>query len=246
MAYRALDSAQIIGTLQQLVRRIEERFPGAGLAAVARELLALSSFCAKEAEALEKPHWPIRGATGILILIVIVLSGVLLVRPWIDGTPLDFANVGDYLQALESIINEIVFLGIAVWFLGSLEARAKRRRALSALHQLRSIAHVVDMHQLTKDPHHLLGELPPTDASPKHRAMTQAELGRYLDYCSEMLSLTSKVAALFVQGSNDPQILAAVDEVSGLTNGHSSKLWQKLTILDAEYLAAGGKRAVPA
>lgn len=46
MAYRALDSAQIIATLQQLVRRIEERFPGAGLAAVARELLALSSFCA--------------------------------------------------------------------------------------------------------------------------------------------------------------------------------------------------------
>ena len=76
--------------------------------------------------------------------------------------------------------------------------------------------------------------------------MTQAELGRYLDYCSEMLSLTSKVAALFVQGSNDPHVLAAVDEVSGLTNGLSSKIWQKLTILDAEFLATGGTRAVPA
>lgn len=245
MAYRALDSAQIIGTLQQLARRIEERFPGAGLAAVAKELLALGSFCATEAEALEKPHWPIRGAAGVLILIVIIVSGFLLVRPWIDGTPLDFENGGDYLQVLESIINEIIFLGIAVWFLGSLEGRAKRRRALAAIHQLRSIAHVVDMHQLTKDPHHLLGELPPTAASPT-RAMTQTELGRYLDYCSEMLSLTSKVAALFVQGSNDPHVLAAVDEVSGLTIGLSSKIWQKLTILDAEFLATRGKRAVPA
>lgn len=246
MAYRALDSALIISTLQQLVRRIEERFPGAGLTAVGGELLALSRFCATEAEALEKPHWPIRGMTGVLILGVILLSGFLLLQPWIDGTPLAFDNAGDYLQALESIINEIVFLGIAIWFLGSLEARMKRRRALAALHQLRSIAHVVDMHQLTKDPHHLLGELPATAASPPPRAMTQSELGRYLDYCSELLSLTSKVAALFVQGWNDPHVLAAVDEVSSLTNGLSSKIWQKLTILDAEFLATRHKQAASA
>ena len=58
-----------------------------------------------------------------------------------------------------------------------------------------------------------------------------------------MLSLTNKVAALFVQRSNDPQVLAAVDEVSGLTVGLSSKIWQKLTILDAEILAARVRRA---
>jgi hypothetical protein len=32
-------------------------------------------------------------------------------------------------------------------------------------------------------------------------------------------------------------MLAAVDEVSGLTVGLSSKIWQKLTVLDAELLA---------
>jgi len=68
-------------------------------------------------------------------------------------------------------------------------------------------------------------------------------LGRYLDYCSEMLSLANKVAALFVQRMNDPQVLAAVDEVSGLTNGLSSKIWQKLTILDAEMQARRGRLA---
>ena len=41
------------------------------------------------------------------------------------------------------------------------------------------------------------------------------------------------VAALFVQELNDPHVLAAVDEVSGLTNGLSQKVWQKLTILEA-------------
>ncbi len=238
MAYRSLSSEQIITTLEGLTRRIDERFPGAGLSAVGKELLALSRFCAAEADELGKPHWPIRITTIVLIVIVVALSVLLFVRPWIDGTPVAFANISDYLQALEAAINEVVFLGIAIWFLGSLEGRQKRRRALAAIHQLRSIAHVLDMHQLTKDPHQLLVETPDEDpgALPE-RVMTQAELGRYLDYCGDMLSLSNKVAALFVQRSNDPQVLAAVDEVSGLTNGLSSKIWQKLTILDAEMLA---------
>ena len=38
--------------------------------------------------------------------------------------------------------------------------------------------------------------------------MSQPELGRYLDYCSELVALSSKVAALFVQHFNDPIVLA--------------------------------------
>ena len=87
------------------------------------------------------------------------------------------------------------------------------------------------MHQLTKDPDQVLSRQPDTASSPQ-RTMTADELGRYLDYCSELLSLSSKIAALFVQRSNDPLVLAAVDEVSGLTNGLSAKIWQKLTILE--------------
>jgi hypothetical protein len=244
MAYRSLNSAQIITTLERLTKRIDDRFPGAGLSAVAKEFLALGRFCAAEADELGKPHWPIRIAAVLLIVIVVALSVLLFARPWMDGTPVTFASIGDYLQALEAAINEVVFLGIAIWFLTSLEARQKRRRALAAIHQLRSIAHVVDMHQLTKDPHQLLIESSDEDLGPPtDRVMTQADLGRYLDYCGDMLSLSNKVAALFVQRSNDPQILAAVDEVSGLTNGLTSKIWQKLTILDAEMLARRGRVA---
>lgn len=231
MAYRSLDSEKILATLEKLSHRIDERFPRSGLSAVARELEALGRFCATEAEHLSKPHWPIRAGAGLLIVGVLVFSVFLLMQPFRAGTPLDFGTTGDYLQAVESVINEAVFLGIAVWFLASLEGRVKRRRALSAIHQLRSIAHVVDMHQLTKDPHQLLAEPDDTASSPV-RTMTRAELARYLDYCSELLSLDSKVAALFVQTLNDEHVLAAVDEVSGLTNGLSQKIWQKLTILE--------------
>ena len=58
------------------------------------------------------------------------------------------------------------------------------------------------------------------------------DLGRYLDFCSELLSLTSKVAATLVQDFDDAVVLAGVNEVEELTTGLSGKIWQKITILE--------------
>jgi len=69
-------------------------------------------------------------------------------------------------------------------------------------------------------------------ASSPRRSMPRFELSRYLDYCSELLSLTSKVAALYVQDSQDPVVLDAVNDVETLTTGLSGKIWQKIMILD--------------
>ena len=62
--------------------------------------------------------------------------------------------------------------------------------------------------------------------------MTPPELGRYLDYCSELLSVTSKLAALLVQYFNDEVLLGAVNEIETLTTGLSGKIWQKIRLLD--------------
>jgi hypothetical protein len=137
----------------------------------------------------------------------------------------------ELVQVTESAINDVVFLGIAIFFLMTVEGRLKRRIALKRIHQLRSIAHIVDMHQLTKDPDRLTVEQPDTASSPV-RTMTRAQLGRYLDYCSELLSLTGKVAALFVERFNDSVVLQAVNEIEDLTTGLSRKIWQKITILE--------------
>ncbi len=110
--------------------------------------------------------------------------------------------------------------------------RIKRKRALKAIHELRALAHVIDMHQLTKDPEQLLSRVKGTPSSPK-RTLSAPELIRYLDYCSEMLSLIGKLAALYVQKFDDPVALAAVNEVEDLTTGLSRKIWQKIMILNA-------------
>ncbi len=86
------------------------------------------------------------------------------------------------------------------------------------------------MHQLTKDPESYFA--PQTSTGTKKRSMTPFELNRYLDYCSESLALISKIAALYVQGFQDPVLLDAVDDVEDLTAGFSRKIWQKITILE--------------
>jgi len=92
------------------------------------------------------------------------------------------------------------------------------------------MAHIIDMHQLTKDPERAVGQGPATESSPQLQ-LSSFELGRYLDYCREMLSLTGKVAALYVQDFEDGVALQAVNEIEDLTTGLSQKIWQKMMIL---------------
>ena len=62
-------------------------------------------------------------------------------------------------------------------FLVTLEVRLKRRRALAAIHELRAMAHIIDMHQLTKDPDRIGTDEGPRMAS--GRLMSADEVSRY-------------------------------------------------------------------
>ncbi|UCC72167.1 MAG: hypothetical protein JSV86_17640 [Gemmatimonadota bacterium] len=55
-------------------------------------------------------------------------------------------------EALEAGGNLLIFVGLLLVFLVTLEGWIKQRRALHALRDLRALAHIVDMQQLTKDP----------------------------------------------------------------------------------------------
>src|ERR1700743_1503967 len=73
----------------------------------------------------------------------------------------------------------------------------------------------------------------------RRRPQNPAELIRYLDHCSDLLALLSKVAALYVQDFDDPVTLSAVNEIENLTNGISRKIWQKIMIFDRILTPAG-------
>jgi hypothetical protein len=225
--YTSLNADRIVITVERLTVRIGERFPHSSLYNLAQQVIAVAYKARDEAKEIPQPIIWVRLATVLLIL---VLIGLIVASFWLVEAPVGRVNLFDYLQAVESLINDTVFIGVAVFFLARRETHLKQQRALKALHQLRSLAHIVDMHQLTKDPEVLRPKTLLTPASPRHE-LTPFELGRYLDYCSEMLSLLGKLAALYVQDFDDPVVLASVNDIESLTTGLSRKIWQKLMVL---------------
>ncbi|HAD15235.1 MAG TPA: hypothetical protein DCF33_22645 [Saprospirales bacterium] len=230
--FTILRAEAIMKTIDQLELRIAERFPESGLLGVCQEFKLVAVRSEELARKLEGPIWPVRLAAVIASTLLIGLVSWALGQ-LLRNFKLDASGILHLLQTTESAINELIFLGLAIFFLVNLEARLKRRSALKALHRLRSIAHVIDMHQLTKDPaFHLSGnKISETQHSPK-RNLTRHQLMRYLDYCSELLALNSKIAALFAQNTDDREILNTVNDLEQLVQGLSAKVWQKIMILD--------------
>ncbi|MDX1390042.1 MAG: hypothetical protein R3344_12680 [Acidobacteriota bacterium] len=228
MPYQSLNPEKITATVRTLHRRIQERFPDTGLAAVCGELVGLAEKAGVATDSLTRPMIALRFVSGLLAGVIVAGLGLMI---FTLSTPEEGFTLVEFVQTLEAGINDVVLIGVGIFFLVSIERRLKRRKVLSAISELRSIAHIIDMHQLTKDPQHALRKLVDTPASPR-RVFDREALSRYLDYCSEMLSLTGKIAALYVQKFDDSVVLASVNEVEALTTGLSGKIWQKLVILE--------------
>ncbi|MBI1226380.1 MAG: hypothetical protein GC192_14195 [Bacteroidetes bacterium] len=228
--YSELKPKYILATLEKLNMRIEERFPNSGLGKVAAELDDVADGIVALAEELPRPIWPIRILTFLTIGLLVGLA-VWLCSLTVRYIPAGESGLMEILQGAESAINEVIFLGLAIAFLATAENRIKRKAALDSLHRLRSIAHVVDMHQLTKDPASVVAELNKTVSSPE-RTMTPYQLTRYLDYCAELLAINSKLAALHVQAFQDSEVQKTVEEVETLSHTLANKIWQKIMILD--------------
>lgn len=225
-----LHPTRIIETIHALGMRIEERFPGSGLSRVARQQLGIARNTLARVEWVRRPILWVRAAVGFVILLIVSLVAGIALRVNLNPGGVHFIDV---IQAVDAVINELLLLAAAIVFLATTESRIKRKKALASLRELRALAHIVDMHQLTKDPERIVDASPRTDTpSSPRRTLTRWELSRYLDYCSEMLALNSKLAALYAQNLDDPVVLAAVDEVETLTTGLCAKIWQKLVIVN--------------
>jgi len=225
--YRRLAPDKLIASLVRLEGRIKERFADASLSRVCAELTEIARQTEQRAKEIARPNFALRGLVLLLLGLGVTLLFVVGHRLLISKTTSD--DLFSTLQGIDSGFNILVLMGAALYFLMSLEERIKRRRALKALHELRSIVHVIDMHQLTKDPSAEVLTRQATASSPK-RTLSAFELVRYLDYCSEMLSLTAKVAVLYAQSFPDPVVTEVVNDIERSASGLSQKIWQKIAI----------------
>jgi len=217
-------------TVAQLERRIFARFGERGLTKAARDLGHLVVLVQTEAD---QSHDRLRRTTvvaraaGITIVAATLVALVFSLRAAvIEG----LARTADWVPLVESVINDLVFAAIALVFLWAFPERLERRTLLQLLHRLRSLAHVIDMHQLSKDPEQLSPMYTPTAQSVVH-GLDADQLNHYLTYCSEMLSLTAKTSALCGEYSTDGVVLETISYIETLTTELSNKIWQKISLL---------------
>jgi hypothetical protein len=238
---RQLREDELLKTGERLGRRIAERLPGSGLTRVAAEVVQLIREALVRAAAIRRPNYWLRG--GLVVLGLLLVLGLWLALASHDATETTW---GRLLKAFDATKGIAVYLvAIAIFFI-TLEVRWKRRKALRAVHELRAMAHLIDMHQLAKDPDRL-GE--PDGPTTGGQPMSAETMGRYLHYCTELLALVSKIGHLYVQDFPDATALAAVDQCEGLATGLSQKIWQKIMVLDRIRAdtepAAGGNGPAP-
>lgn len=229
--YQRLDAAQVVDTTTRLERRVAARFPERGLARVAAELVRVATQVADSASTARQRLRRIRVASRAISVLVVVITIIALALTLRDAVRFGLEHSFEWLPLIESTVNDIVFAGLAVFFLYALPNRIERSYLLGQLHRLRSLAHIIDMHQLTKDPERLRPEFTSTPETVDIHLATPQAMENYLDYCSEMLSLVGKIAALCAEESQDSVILDTVSTIETLTTGMSRKIWQKISLL---------------
>ena len=230
---------KVIETIETLHARIFERFGECGLAKICAELGGIAKEDARRALEIERRYVWLRVLIFVTLAAGVAALGWVLTR--IDLTRMSGDSIYSVLQGIEAAANLTLLTGAATLSLIKLEQRLKRRSALAALYELRSIVHVIDMHQLTKDPSKFIvgGNTP---SSPPLQ-LNAFQMTRYLDYCSEMVSLTSKVAVLFSQSLEDEAVSDVVSDIERVGSGLSQKIWQKIMILQQLRTDANAERS---
>ena len=154
--YQSLKHEAVRDSTRALQHRIRSRFPDRGLWEVCGELAALVDEVGSEGGISRRRIRFARFMSRLLVALIVVFVTLTIALAaadiWADPeaiSPIDF------LPLLETVINNAVFAGLAVFFLIAVPERMERARVMRLLHRLRSLAHVIDMHQLTKVPERL-------------------------------------------------------------------------------------------
>lgn len=147
---RELREDKLLETVSKIQKQIAARFPASGLAVVAADVVQVTQEAMARARAIRSPN---RWMQACLVLLGLIAVGgvVAYVQSRTDETTL-WQRTWHFLDEAKG---SAAILTAATIFVVTSETRMKRKRALKAVHELRAIAHIIDMHQLVKDPDRL-------------------------------------------------------------------------------------------
>jgi hypothetical protein len=212
-----LDPARIIQTAENLALRVCEGLPESTLAGLAVELARVARATEERTRQASRPIYALRAAS--LLAIGASLSGLWYLVVHIHAR-WEFGTIPEVFESADAGFNLVLLLAGALWFLITLEARVKRKRALTFLGELREFIHVIDVTQLYYTPD-LYKVAPAASRSSLNLDYT------YLLFCTQMLAVISNLAPLYTRGSAGDSIWRAAADVEMLSNAIGIKLTSK-------------------
>jgi hypothetical protein len=221
-------SSELIKTIRLLRVRLSEHFPDSGLYKTNDSLYEIAKNIEQRILWINTPNITLRMFfwTFIISLLLVIIA---LFKQDITNSlsvfqGLNNLNVSDLMQMLDASFNLIILAIAGFVFIYNYETRRKTSRIIESVNKLKCIAHLIDAHQLTKDPLSI-------SYNEKKHDLTEYQLGLYLDYCSDLLSLVNKLAFLYIQNYNDPKANESVNNLENFTAQLSFKLGQKIALL---------------
>ena len=242
--HEPLEAPAVRETVEELYGRIEARFPKRGLLGVCGDLILLVEQVQTSAGQGQRQIRMARIASRVVMAFVVVVTVLALLLALHDAFfDEDVKNSSTCSPLTETAISDIVFAAIAIFFLWSFPERLQRSRLLNLLHQLRSTAHVIDMHQLTKDPEQLKPSFVPTaqEQAARHDPRPGRALPRLLLRDAQPGRQDRRPVR---RGVPRLVILETVATIETLTVGLSRKIWQKISNLPPGEAPKGATVAV--
>jgi len=140
--YLTLIPEKIIKTSTKIFSRIQQHFPDSGLSKVSKELQLVAKVTKEKCQWIAKSNLILRSVIGILFAGIFGAIFIIWHRLEVDFKAI---NITQFVEFTEALLNILLIFGAAILFLITVETRLKRHRALKGLHELRALAHVIDM-----------------------------------------------------------------------------------------------------
>lgn len=218
-----IDAVILKETIITLELKINENFPEASLKKKCHAMLDLLDETNKKIIEVEKPKILIRVLqVSIISLAIFLIFLIFDITNFKTINPNEITLLNNVIAISDAFFNIIVVLLAGLYYLLNLELKKNRKIIIPTINKLRSFLHVIDMHQQTKN-------LINVDSS-KEKISNQ-KLREYLEHSSKMISLVSKIAALYIQKFQDEDIITKVNEIENLSTGLTQKIWQKIIVL---------------
>jgi hypothetical protein len=225
----AFDPAKLMDTIERVVAQIETEFPRADLLQVGRSVLEQARKAEARSSLIQKTNPWLR--IGIVLVLALGFTAAFFVVQKIRRFP-DTGDLFVIFQGLEAVLNVVILSGAAVFSIVTIETRWQRKAALKEINATISLIHVVDMHQLGK--HAIIAEMRSAtqDDLLKDGYYTLAQINRYFDFCSELMSLAAKITLIYEEKLADTVITDAATAAAQLATALSNETYQKMILMD--------------